>query len=117
MLLTWFYSNFMSLFVGLVSRLIVTAVKSIMVVAKGSTALLRVKVSKASPNVPNNAANRTWFGPRTAVEANDKFLISSDRYNLIIAKVDEDDAGIYTFVASNAVLTKSVTIRLILKGI
>ncbi|XP_062509933.1 hemicentin-2-like [Corticium candelabrum] len=98
-------------------RIIVTAVKSIIVVAKGSNAVLRVTVSQASPDIPNNAANRTWFGPLTAVKANDKFLISSDRYNLIITNVAEKDAGIYTFVAANVVLTKSVTIRLMLKGL
>ena len=103
--------------VALASRLIVTAVKSIIAVAKGSTALLQVRVSQAALDVPNNAANRTWFGPLTAVKANGKFLISSDRYNLIITNVDENDAGIYTFVAANAVLTKSVTIRLILESI
>ena len=106
----------MCLVVALAVRLIVTAVESIIVVAKGSTALLRVRVSQASPDIPNNAVNRTWFGPLTAVKANDKFLISSGHYNLIITNVDENDAGIYTFVAAHAVLTKSVTIRLILKG-
>ena len=107
----------MCLIVCLAPRIIVTAVKSIIVVAKGSNAVLRVTVSQASPDIPNNAANRTWFGPLTAVKANDKFLISSDRYNLIITNVAEKDAGIYTFVAANVVLTKSVTIRLMLKGI
>ena len=67
-------------------------------------------VVNASPDVPNNALNRTWYGPSGIITPTSKYSFSSDRYNLTITTVDSTDVGMYTFTAANAVGSDTVTI-------
>ena len=91
----------------------VTAVMSTVVVLKGFDAILQVTVSEASPNVPNDSNNRTWFHPNsTLITADSKYTFASDRYTLTIKGVSLNDGGMYTFTAANTVGKNTVTIAL-----
>ena len=87
------------------------------VALQGSTAMLQVTVSVASPDVPNNAANRTWSGPsRTIITTNSKFDFSTDRYILFIKGAAFTDSGNYKFTASNLVGGASITVTVAVEG-
>ena len=88
------------------------AVNSIVAVPKGVTAALRVTVSAASPAVPNNPSNRTWFGPAGVIRESDKFEVSLNRYTLIVYEIEQSDVGIYTFTATNTAGSTKVAISL-----
>ena len=94
----------------------VAAMNQSVVALQGSTAMLQVTVSGASPDVPNNAANRTWSGPSRTITTNSKYNFSTDRYILFINGVDITDSGNYKFTASNLVDSTSITITLTVEG-
>ena len=86
------------------------------VALQGSTTILLVTVSGASPDVPNNAANRTWSGPSGTITTNSKYSFSTNRYSLFIKSVAFTDSGNYKFTASNLVGSASITITLTVEG-
>ena len=92
------------------------AVKSIVIVLSRSTALLQVTVSPVLTDIPNNAANRTWSGPSGIITTSNKFILSTDRYHLVVQDVGPNDTGLYTFTAANTLGSATVTIRLDLQG-
>ena len=101
------------LFIVLDAAPMVTAVMSTVVVLKGSDAILQVTMSGASPDVPNDSNNRTWFHPNsTLITADSKYTFASDRYTLTIKGVSLNDGGMYTFTAANTVGKNTVTIAL-----
>ena len=86
------------------------------VALQGSTVMLVVTISGASPDVPNNATNRTWSGPSGTITTNSKYNFSTDRYILFIKGVAFTDSGSYKFTASNLIGNTSVTITLTVEG-
>ena len=94
----------------------VAAMTQSVVVFQGSNAMLQVTVSGASPDVPNNSANRTWSGPSGTITTNSKFDFSTDQYSLFIKGVAFTDSGNYKFTASNLVGSASITITLTVEG-
>ena len=105
--------NILALYTAIAGfRPIVKAVKSIVAEPKGDTVVLRVTVSVASPDVPNNPSNRSWFGPAGVIRESDKFEVSSNRYTLIVYKIDQSDVGVYTFTATNTAGSTTAAISL-----
>ena len=95
----------------------VTALMSTVVVLRGSDAILQVTVSGASPDVPNDSNNRTWFDPTsTRITADGKYTFASDRYTLTIKGVSLNDGGTYTFTAANTEGENTVNIVLRIEG-
>ena len=94
----------------------VAAMTQSVVALQGSTAMLLVTVSGASPDVPKDAANRTWSGPSGKITTNSKFDFSTGRYILFIKGVAFTDSGNYKFTASNLVGSASITVTLTVEG-
>ena len=109
--------SYMCLLFVLVDSPTVTALMSTVVVLKGSDAILQVNVTGASPDVPNDNNNRTWFDPNsTLITPDSKYIFTADRYTLTIKGVSFNDGGTYTFTAANTVGTNTVTIALTIEG-
>ena len=105
------------LFIVLDAAPMVTAVMSTVVLLKGSDAILQVTVTGASPDVPNDSNNRTWFHPNSTLITPDiKYIFAADRYTLTIKGVSFNDGGTYTFTAANTVGTNTAAIALTIEG-
>ena len=72
--------------------------------------------STCFPNILNNAANRAWSDPSGIITTSNKFILSSDRYYLVVQDVGPNNSGLYTFTAANTLGSATVTIRLGLQG-